>query len=721
MNAKRTSASPAAPGAPRPATGSPATKPGQTWSMRPGEVDPYALWSRLTDGRYLAHAVPGQMSMLACRKGCTVAALRAAIADDTGLRIPAVYPDGAMFCTLRADPLNPDDPDAAELRRQVSERLDRLALVIGADPAKAAAVPPAPAPPAGGATAAARAAPAEPGKGQHPAPRVVVAVIDGLCAFAHRRFCTTLDGRPHSRLLAYWDQGQAANAPWHTPSTMGWGRELDRADIDDLLARHLDPSAIDSGRQVAERELYRSAAHAWPEECDWSHGVHMLDTAGGGDGDPGDPISDVDLLYVQLPTPALYDTSARWMPHHVLDALRYVVDRAGPQARVIVNLSLGAFAGPHDGSSPLERAIDALIDEIGPRLTVVVAAGNARAPQDDGTGEVRPCHARARLAASGHSGDRATLPIALGMRDTAETFIELWLPASEALTGDQGLWVSLTPDDGLEQPGLQAGPDQVALRCDPGLVQAAVINMSGQTKAPALGDGRVVLVALGATEASHGAASGPQRWSLTLLNMGASPVIADAWIQRRDIPGELAGHRAQHGFVALPTKPTGLTGTAWATGEGTLGSLSNGRRTVVVGAAQLCHPDPGDQGSPRWEAASYSSAGMPGNDPNDPAACRTARRTGPDLAAPGQAAAAGYWSGAFKQLAGTSVAAAQVTRRLALALARQDGVPTRHDPLQPLRADPYAWIPAQVIDPNATIRSIGRGILNTDAGTGGKP
>lgn len=77
-----------------------------------------------------------------------------------------------------------------------------------------------------------------------------------------------------------------------------------------------------------------------------------------------------------------YDEAAQ-----IVNAVRYVYDRAcrlGADA-VVINLSIGAWAGAHDGQSPVERGIADLIlvaDDraahgCGPLTTVVVGSGNA--------------------------------------------------------------------------------------------------------------------------------------------------------------------------------------------------------------------------------------------------------------------------------------------------------------------------------------------------------
>lgn len=67
----------------------------------------------------------------------------------------------------------------------------------------------------------------------------------------------------------------------------------------------------------------------------------------------------------------------------IISALEYICDRATRlQAKaLVINLSIGAYAGAHDGQSPVERAITAIVQRSlvakCPPCAVVVAAGNA--------------------------------------------------------------------------------------------------------------------------------------------------------------------------------------------------------------------------------------------------------------------------------------------------------------------------------------------------------
>ena len=84
-----------------------------------------------------------------------------------------------------------------------------------------------------------------------------------------------------------------------------------------------------------------------------------------------------DIVAVHLPRRGVADTSGSALKVQVLDALHYIVERAGPQADVVVNLSYGTMAGPHDGQHDPREAIDELVATARGRLTVVLPAGNS--------------------------------------------------------------------------------------------------------------------------------------------------------------------------------------------------------------------------------------------------------------------------------------------------------------------------------------------------------
>jgi hypothetical protein len=148
------------------------------------------------------------------------------------------------------------------------------------------------------------------------------------------------------------------------------------------------------------------------------------------------------------------------------------------------------------------------------------------------------------------------------------------------------------------------------------------------------GDRGLVLLALGHTCESFGPRAPRGHWKVTVTNRSATPIDIDACVERRDVPGELRGERPQYGWIDEPkaTLPAG-----------SLGSLSSGARTIVVGAVD--EPRPGDAS---FEMSDYSSTGRPGQ-----------RRV--DMYCVGKRDGTGFLSGSHKELQGTSIAAARAT------------------------------------------------------------
>ena len=90
-----------------------------------------------------------------------------------------------------------------------------------------------------------------------------------------------------------------------------------------------------------------------------------------------DDASRCDIVAVQLDWNTVLDTSGGSMNVHIMDALMYILSRCDTQAKVAVNISWGTLAGPHDGSSVLEAAMDELIALARARCEIVVPAGNS--------------------------------------------------------------------------------------------------------------------------------------------------------------------------------------------------------------------------------------------------------------------------------------------------------------------------------------------------------
>ena len=184
---------------------------------------------------------------------------------------------------------------------------------------------------------------------------------------------------------------------------------------------------------------------------------------------------------------------------------------------------------------------------------------------------------------------------------------------------------------------------------------AAVIHAAGQPTAR--GAGNQMLVALGHTRPTAGQVGAPLgAWVLSLRNTRSKPIEVQAWMERRDMPGELMGYRPQHAFVpnqaeraeALERHRCLLAGEEPPRARphaGNLCSLAHGRRTVVVSALD-------DGNAP----ADYASTGPSRNG------------RGVDIWARGERVSAGFLSHTRQELRGTSMAAARTTAALLAAI-----------------------------------------------------
>ena len=531
------------------------------------------------------------------------------------------------------------------------------------------------------------------GEGPRPVEGPVVAVIDFGCAFAHERFRHLVEDKWKTRIAYLWDQGDDSDerdpaAPWRPVWGQRRGRELTATAIDDLLAKHRTGSRID------EDAVYRAARY--PDvTARLTHGTHVLDLAAG-----ADPMSAIErepkIIFVQLPTQAVEDTSGGSMVTCVIDALRYILDRtksinpnAPATAPLVINLSYGSMAGPHDGSTLLESAMDALLAESkqlnpdGNRrryIEIVLPAGNNF--EADG-------HAMLKLTRSRRS---RSLSWQIQPDDSTDTFLELWYDRSAA----GRVHVQVTPPEGqtCDVPIDTAWALQAADATAP---VAAVIH---RTKVASGLNDAMVLIALAPTRARNPltplADAGIWTVSARLVDDG-DPVEVFAWIERDDPAIGSRGSPRQSIFVrdrAKPARNQDYDKSSLVRRSVTCNSIANGANTIVVGGC-VGH-------GAEFDLARYSSAGPPRR-------LARAKREWPDLVAVSEespalfgVAAAGTRSGIRVRMNGTSVAAPQVCRALIRTFFTQAN-PLQPDPLDPERPPKEKPGPAWKKEPSGSL------------------
>ena len=342
----------------------------------------------------------------------------------------------------------------------------------------------------------------------------VIGVVDWGCDFGHRNLRNANGG---TRLLAIWDQRGQGRAP----KRYGYGAVYRTREIN---------------RALEERDPYAALGYD-PAEGDpsgsGSHGTHVLDIAAGAPRvGPGGVAPGADLVFVELAVPT-------WGPKQIgnsvslLEAIDFIAATAGDRPWVI-NLSLGSHGGPHDGSSLVEQAFDAIVTS-GPGRVIVQSVGNYHN---------RPIHTRGKLA----TGERATIDWLVDPTDQTVNELEVWYHGADRLD------VTLIDPSGRRVA--RAGPDSHgAIRVG----GETIGRFAHRTGDPNNGDNQIALV----VDPDAGG-----RWQVELAAARGGAGDYHVWIERDEVrPGSQSRLRR-----------------ASAVSAGTTNSISNGHHTITVGA-----------------------------------------------------------------------------------------------------------------------------------------
>jgi hypothetical protein len=607
---------------------------------------------------------------------------RAAMLPPGWLHVPLHYARppgwlaGACHCTgiaspafieflITGDAVDADGraPDEATRQALTAIRAGIEAFEIGL---QASAPWPDPAAPAAPAIEAGRARPAAgdpPGPlapaGDAAPPPTVVAVIDDGLPFAHERFCwRDAGGRRRTRFLALWDQSCRATDP-------AWcaGRVLDAAAMDGAIE-----AATHHGR-VDEDAAYHHAGVASLLRHRVTHGAHVLDLACGAalpapvEAPAGPAIVGVQLM-------PMSSTLCLSPGAQLLDAIRFAVleaDRAhggAPGCRVVVNASVGDFAGPHDTTSLFEAALDELV-----RLRRDAAADH---PLDvvlpEGNAYLSRCHAWAELA----GGTEFELDWHLRPDDGTSSYLEIWLrPAGfdpEAEPQDLAIALTLTPPAPLDPvtvecrrvDGARDGAREAVLRDGDDVI--AVVGLHPE---PANGRHWLGLLTVAPTvpEGAWHRCAPAGRWTLAIASLpGSATVYCNVYAQRDDKSFGFRGRGRQgvieDGFNRVYDERGDyrlVDDDSYVRRTGTINGMANGHEVEVVGA--LVARAGGGVTPARYSAVSI---------PLEPAVLdrRQLAITEDSLVLHG-ILAAGSRSGSVVAMSGTSMAAPQRARELA--------------------------------------------------------
>jgi len=320
---------------------------------------------------------------------------------------------------------------------------------------------------------------------------------------------------------------------------------------------------------------------------------------------------------------------------------------------VVVNLSYGRLAGPHDGTLDLELAIDAIVSncaKAGISLRVVLPAGNSY---------ISRCHARVAFQPK---VKKISLLWRILPDDRTPSYLEMWLPPRQVGSYGNRIEVTITSPTGQSRSISEvSGPTDWTV--------GNLTYATAKYKVRPISNRGMILVAVAPTTnldpADPLAPAGI--WTVSIKNTGlAKGDNIQAWIQRDDSPYgyPLRGRQSYFDHPCYVRKDHAgrdneVDDTTCAVRrESTINGIATGRHPVVVG------------GYIRREkvAAKYSAAGAaipPGPTPRHP----DAMAVSDDSRVHSGVLAAGSRSGSVVPLGGTSVAAPQVARWIADQLA----------------------------------------------------
>ncbi len=627
--------------------------------------DPYLVWAEADNFSGYGEKPPKWLPIaIELTTGTTVQQFIAA-ASPKWLHVPAVYtsraaPKGLKFCTARVRPaffkqLQPGGSLHALVLRL---ELGLPAAGYADEPTGGSQDNPLPHPNGPSYQADLKAEPLLSGK--------VLALIDDSLALAHANFLH--QGKARTRY--FWRQD--AHGKGRVPQGLGYGHELTAADINAAMQANTYNGLVDEnavyvalglstlGKKMPKREHFFHAL-----DTSVSHGSHVMDLAAGPrtllaqvanlpptfDAPPSwaradDDASRAPLIAVQLDYDTVRDTSGGSMNVHVLDGLMYVLSRCTDSAKVTVNLSFGTLAGPHDGTSLLEAAMDQLTTLMRGHLQIALAAGNSY--------QLRT-HANATLS----KNERITLHWRSLPDDSTQSFVELWIEEDR-----DGLAIEITPPGRAALPPLKFGESR--MWTDGGKQpQCALIY----PKTVATGRrGTCALLALAPTFSfDEKTATAPNGvWQITLTNTGKKLITIDAYVERDDVvSGTRSGARQSHfedkwydtsgnpdSFVDHPGNPSLIRRS------GNFNSIATGSKTVSVGGTRIT--------GPRWAHYSPQRPDPDAGRPQRPGVVKVpdAEAFSDENPATLGVNAAGTRSTAVVRLRGTSDASPQVARRI---------------------------------------------------------
>ena len=388
----------------------------------------------------------------------------------------------------------------------------------------------------------------------------IVGIIDDQFDFLNAYYAKDL-AKTATRFLAVWDQNDHV--------ALQTGKVWLEAQIDNHIQQF--------GRSYASY-----SGLSYPVKLR-SHGVSVASIAikNIAKCKPEEVDSEPSIVAVQLPSNTVVDTSGASLGAHALDAMHYIFNIAAlhtPIAKtfkrpVVVNLSYGAIAGAHDGTSILESAMDELLTLRAVNTAIVLPAGNSRETRTHLSGDIEP---------NAVFEFNWTMPPS----DATDSFLEIWID------GDKCIEMQVIPPYGATASGWVT-EDTMALwqtsHCEITETVGALINIGKSTNSNLH---KQTLIALAPTKYSKNvpnALISAGVFKIQVKNKSSTKINMQAWVERDDAVLGFDGGGQQSTLSYLDEAQQKLNTSQEV---GTLNSIANGAHTISVAAYVQSNGEP---------------------------------------------------------------------------------------------------------------------------------
>lgn len=238
---------------------------------------------------------------------------------------------------------------------------------------------------------------------------VIVGVVDDtLIDWGHADFTDTAG---NTRFLFFWDKSISGSGVSEIPGS--------------------------SGVECSAAKINAGTCTATAGGDTTSHGTHVTGTAGGSNATFTGAASGSSLIGVyNVETDA---SSSGNLSTTIVDSVQYIFAKASALGLpAVVNLSLGTSIGPHDNTSPMEKALNNMLG--GPGRAIVAAAGNENfMTSDSGANTFGGIHAAVSVTSA---TDKAfNFRVRNGSSLGSQSIIDIWLASGSTCT------IALAADD----------------------------------------------------------------------------------------------------------------------------------------------------------------------------------------------------------------------------------------------------------------------------------